>query len=218
MSRWRRWIELAAVDVGRDRIDHRIPAIAGLETGAARRGRPRLSSRLVRRGRRIVQRADEVGAVLLRKRLAIGALAPGRQSLVDLEIRACSAILTKEFWSAECSQPQPTSKVTSGAAMMVCARPPTRSRASSTITERPESFSAFAAPRPGSAGADDRDVDIGGERIHAGGSSTFIAAPEVGRCRIAALQRGGACPCWPPVPTRVAGDIRSSLPYFCKLS
>ena len=36
----------------------------------------------------------------------------------------------------------------SGAAMMVWARPPTRSRASSTMTERPESFSAWAAPRP----------------------------------------------------------------------
>src|SRR5580698_8242415 len=59
-----------------------------------------------------------------------------------------SAMPTKEFSSAECSQPQPRSKVTLGAAMMVWPRPPTRSRASSTITDRPESFSACAAPRP----------------------------------------------------------------------
>src|SRR6202035_885465 len=39
-------------------------------------------------------------------------------------------------------------KAISGAAVMVYPRPRTRLRASSTITERPEAFSAFAAPRP----------------------------------------------------------------------
>ena len=66
---------------------------------------------------------------------------------------------TKEFLSAECSQPQPTSKVTSGEAMMVWARPPTRSRASSTSTERPEFFSALRGAEAGGAGADDGDID-----------------------------------------------------------
>src|SRR5205085_6349893 len=60
----------------------------------------------------------------------------------------CSAMLTKEFLSAECSQPHPTSKGILGAAMTVYPRPPTRSRASSAIVERPESFSALVAPRP----------------------------------------------------------------------
>src|SRR5258708_1426366 len=60
----------------------------------------------------------------------------------------CSAILTNEFLSTECSQPQPRSKMISDAAMMVWPRPPTRSRASSTIVERPEFSSARAAPRP----------------------------------------------------------------------
>src|SRR4051794_37985646 len=55
---------------------------------------------------------------------------------------------TNEFWSAECSQPQPRSKTIPGAGMTVWPRPPTRSRASSTMTESPECFSACAAPRP----------------------------------------------------------------------
>src|SRR6478735_3042302 len=60
----------------------------------------------------------------------------------------CPAISTNEFSSAECSQPQPRSKTMPGAGSMVWARPPARSRASSTMVERPESFNAFAAPRP----------------------------------------------------------------------
>src|SRR5258708_7804222 len=85
---------------------------------------------------------------------------------------SCSAILTNEFRSAECSQPQPRSKVTSGDAMMVWARPPTRSRASSTISERPELCSARGA------GADDGDIDFGGEGGRAFKSSMLGVEPE----------------------------------------
>ena len=51
----------------------------------------------------------------------------------------------------------------SGAAMMVWARPPTRSRASSTMTERPECFQRVRGAEAGGAGADDGDIDCGGE-------------------------------------------------------
>ena len=50
-----------------------------------------------------------------------------------------------------------------GAAWMVWARPPTRSRASSTMVERPESFQRMRGAEAGGAGADDGDVDVGGE-------------------------------------------------------
>ena len=47
----------------------------------------------------------------------------------------------------------------SGAAMMVWPRPPTRSRASKAITDRPESFSACGGAKARGARADDGDVD-----------------------------------------------------------
>ncbi len=79
-------VELAAVHIGRDRIDHRIPAIAGLEiiargaVAAALRG---VLHTLIES----IERADELVAFLLRKCLADRPVAPGRQRLVDLEIQ-----------------------------------------------------------------------------------------------------------------------------------
>ena len=79
-------VELAAVHIGRNRIDHRIPAIAGLEI-VARRAVAAASGGF--RGAIIehVERADEFVALLLRERLADRPLAPGRQRPVDLEIQ-----------------------------------------------------------------------------------------------------------------------------------
>ena len=78
-------VELAAVEVGRDRVDHRVPAVAGLEilrgdaVAAACRG---LLDALVKR----VHRGHEFGA-LVRREAGLGALlAPWRARLVDLEI------------------------------------------------------------------------------------------------------------------------------------
>ena len=79
-------VELAAIHIGRDRVDHRVPAIAGLEIeiGGAVAAVFRGLFGAVIEG---VERADEIVALGLRKRLAEGALAPGRQRLVDLEIQ-----------------------------------------------------------------------------------------------------------------------------------
>ena len=81
----------------------------------------------------------------IRRRNSARARAGGSCRFRNSAVRRCRR---SEFLSAECSQPQPRSKVMSGAAMMVWARPPTRSRASSTMMERPEFSSACAAPRP----------------------------------------------------------------------
>ena len=82
-------VELAAVDVGRDRIDHRVPAIAGFETetgGSIAAVPVGFRSGLLGAIVEGVERADEIVAVLLREGLAVGTLAPRRQILVDLEI------------------------------------------------------------------------------------------------------------------------------------
>src|ERR1019366_5988057 len=83
-------VEFAAVDVSRDRVDHRIPAVAGLETGAG--GAVAAAPGAVPGGLlgavvEVVDRFDEVGALLLRKSGVETLLAPRRAGLVDLEIQ-----------------------------------------------------------------------------------------------------------------------------------
>ena len=201
-------LEFAAVDVGRDRVDHGIPAIAGLEAQARGlvlallRGLP---EPLVE----CVHRAHEIVALGLRKRIAKGALAPGRQVLVDLEAELLVRCGTKEFLSAECSQPQPTSKVTSGEACTVQARPPSRSRASSTITERPEPCQRMRRAEAGCAGADDRDVDGGREGGHGRALARSLSVLKPARYAALvsrdALQRPLRC-CAEPGPKVSDGD------------
>ena len=142
-------VELAAVDVGRDRIDHRIPAIAGFETGAG--GAVAAASGLLRGllGAVVegVERGDEVGALVRRECVVKGLLAPRRPGLVDLEIQLLGdpdeGILVGRMQPAAAEVEGDVGRGHDGVA-----RPPTRSRASSTITERPEFSSARAAPRP----------------------------------------------------------------------
>ena len=53
--------------------------------------------------------------------------------------------------------------MTSGAAMMVWPRPPMRSRASSTMHGEAGVFQRMRRAEAGGAGADDGDIDCGGE-------------------------------------------------------
>src|SRR5205807_10217170 len=73
-------IELAAIDVGRDGIDHRVPAVAGLKKQAG----GNIAAALLGLDRGLpgaivecIQSADKIVTVILRERLAIGAVAPG---------------------------------------------------------------------------------------------------------------------------------------------
>src|SRR6202000_1783414 len=78
--------ELTAVYIGRDRIDHRIPAIAGLQikiTG----GVTAVFGRRFDALKEGVERLDEFVTLGLRKHIAEGPLAPGRQAPVDFEIQ-----------------------------------------------------------------------------------------------------------------------------------
>ena len=70
---------------------------------------------------------------------------------------------TNEFRSAECSQPQPRSKVISGVAMMVWARPPTRIARFQHDDGEAGLFQGMRRAEAGRARADDRDVDGRGE-------------------------------------------------------
>src|SRR5215217_6315630 len=85
-------IELGSVDVARDRIDHRIPSIAGLKARIGcnvETGRSRFLGAIVK----CIERTNEVGALLRRKYRIKTLLAPGRSCLVDFEVQ-----LTGDFY------------------------------------------------------------------------------------------------------------------------
>src|SRR3954451_10798634 len=79
-------IELRSVDVARDRIDHRIPPVAGLEARIGcnvETGHSRFLGAIVK----CIERTNEVGALLGRKYRIKTLLAPGRAGLVDFEVQ-----------------------------------------------------------------------------------------------------------------------------------
>src|SRR5215208_351640 len=82
----RDFVEFAAIDIARYRIDHRVPAIAGFEiqTGCAVAAGP---GSLFGAAIELIERANEVGALLGRKHRNNALLAPWRARLVDFEIQ-----------------------------------------------------------------------------------------------------------------------------------
>ena len=82
----RHLIEFATVDVGRDGIDHRIPAITGLQPFAGNAVLRRIGgvfSAFVER----IQRAEKFGPLPWRKRRVRRLLAPRRAVAVDFEMQ-----------------------------------------------------------------------------------------------------------------------------------
>ena len=82
----RNLVQLAAVHIGRDRVDHRVPSVSRLEIIAGRAvaaGFRRLRRAIVES----VQRGDEVGALLGRKSSVKSLLAPRRTGFVHFEIQ-----------------------------------------------------------------------------------------------------------------------------------
>ena len=63
-------IKFAAIDVGRHRVDHRIPAIAGFKADVGRFASWPPFGGLFSAIEKLIQRAEEVGALLRRKHIA----------------------------------------------------------------------------------------------------------------------------------------------------
>ena len=136
-------VELDAVDVGPDRVEERIPPAARLEAAARRRGR-----RTAPRGDALVEAtiAARRPAASAAGKLMPMCLPPRAAASVDAKPSSAATAL-QTFRSAECSQPQPISSGRPRPAR-VQARPPTRSRASTTRTESWPCRSRRAAAMP----------------------------------------------------------------------
>ena len=83
-------IELAAIDVARKRIDHRVPAVAGFEIVARRfivAALDRLPGSFLGAVIERVERFDKIHPLGERKAGVKALLAPGRAGLVDFEIQ-----------------------------------------------------------------------------------------------------------------------------------
>ena len=83
-------VEFGAVDVGRYSIDHRIPAVAGLQIkirGGVTAGPPGLVGGILGAVIKRIECGDEFGAQRRREGLMHGLLAPRRPCLVDFEMQ-----------------------------------------------------------------------------------------------------------------------------------
>src|SRR5262249_10980310 len=125
-----------------------------------------------------IQRVDEFGAVFLRKRLAIGALAPGRQGLVDRKAElfgdGYERILVRRMQPAAADVEDDIRRG------LDRVRPPADTVARLQHDHREAGIlQCMRGPKARGARADDSDVNGGREGTHAQGSSTFEVMPEV---------------------------------------
>ncbi len=159
--RYRDPVEFAAVHVGRDRIDHRVPAIAGLETGVRRAVAAAFRGFL---GAVVesVERLDEVEAFFRRKDGIKTLLAPRRAGLVDFEIQLFGdldeRIPVRRMQPAAADVEGDIGRRHDGVAASA--------DAIARFQHDDREAGVFQRPRrteAGCAGADDGDIDFGGE-------------------------------------------------------